>query len=84
MTLPDATTAPDLWDVPLALDRGRRRANHRYVRSGRTQTGNTLEDLGWFVIDNLPVELIPKVTELGGSRGSSNPAGCGAGGGHQR
>ena len=32
--------------------------------AGRTQAGNTLEDLGWFVIDNLPVELIPKVAEL--------------------
>lgn len=32
--------------------------------AGRTQFGNTLEDLGWFVIDNIPVELIPKVAEL--------------------
>jgi UPF0042 nucleotide-binding protein len=32
--------------------------------AGRTQFGNTLEDLGWFVIDNLPSELIPKVAEL--------------------
>ena len=32
--------------------------------AGRTQVGNTLEDLGWFVVDNLPSELIPKVTEL--------------------
>lgn len=32
--------------------------------AGRTQVGNTLEDLGWFVIDNLPSELIPKVSEL--------------------
>lgn len=32
--------------------------------AGRSQAGNTLEDLGWFVIDNLPVELIPKVAEL--------------------
>ena len=32
--------------------------------AGRTQVGNTLEDLGWFVIDNMPVELIPKVAEL--------------------
>lgn len=31
---------------------------------GRTQVGNTLEDHGWFVIDNLPSELIPKVAEL--------------------
>ncbi|CAN5574724.1 RNase adapter RapZ [soil metagenome] len=32
--------------------------------AGRTSVGNTLEDLGWFVIDNLPSELIPKVAEL--------------------
>ena len=32
--------------------------------AGRTQFGNNLEDLGWFVIDNLPPELIPKVADL--------------------
>ena len=32
--------------------------------AGRTQFGDHLEDLGWFVIDNIPVELIPKVAEL--------------------
>lgn len=32
--------------------------------AGRTGFGDALEDLGWFVIDNLPVELIPKVAEL--------------------
>lgn len=32
--------------------------------AGRTQVGKTLEDLGWFVIDNLPSELVPKVAEL--------------------
>ena len=32
--------------------------------AGRTQFGNHLEDLGWFVIDNLPPELIPKVADL--------------------
>ena len=41
--------------------------------AGRTQVGNTLEDLGWFVIDNLPSELIPKVAELARFR-SSSPA----------
>jgi UPF0042 nucleotide-binding protein len=40
---------------------------------GRTQVGNTLEDLGWFVIDNLPSELIPKVAELARFR-SPTPA----------
>jgi UPF0042 nucleotide-binding protein len=32
--------------------------------AGRTQAGNALEDLGWFVIDNLPSELIPRLAEL--------------------
>ena len=37
--------------------------------AGRSQAGNCLEDLGWFVIDNLPPELIPKVADLAiGSR----------------
>lgn len=42
--------------------------------AGRTQVGNTLEDLGWFVIDNLPSELIPKVSELARFKaGSTTP-----------
>ena len=32
--------------------------------AGRSQAANHLEDLGWFVIDNLPPTLIPKVAEL--------------------
>ena len=39
--------------------------------AGRSQAADNLEDLGWFVIDNVPVELIPKVGELAGARGSS-------------
>lgn len=35
--------------------------------AGRSQVANFLEDLGWFVIDNLPSALIPKVSELAGS-----------------
>ncbi|MGZ4760779.1 MAG: RNase adapter RapZ, partial [Acidimicrobiales bacterium] len=38
---------------------------------GRSQAANSLEDLGWFVIDNLPPALIPKVSELASSEGSS-------------
>ena len=38
---------------------------------GRSEAAADLEDLGWFVIDNVPVELIPKVGELAGARGSS-------------
>lgn len=32
---------------------------------GRSQAGDILEDQGWFVIDNLPPSLMPKVAELG-------------------
>ena len=38
--------------------------------AGRSQTGATFEDLGWFVIDNMPTALITKVAELVGSPGS--------------
>ncbi|MDZ7734155.1 MAG: RNase adapter RapZ [Acidimicrobiia bacterium] len=38
---------------------------------GRTQAGDHLEDLGWFVIDNLPPSLIPKVAELARAPGST-------------
>jgi UPF0042 nucleotide-binding protein len=33
--------------------------------AGRSAAGDVLEDLGFFVIDNLPPSLIPKITELG-------------------
>jgi UPF0042 nucleotide-binding protein len=39
--------------------------------AGRTQAANALEDLGWFVIDNLPASLIDKVAELAQAPGSS-------------
>lgn len=39
--------------------------------AGRSQAANDFEDLGWFVIDNLPPALIPKVTELADSPGSA-------------
>jgi UPF0042 nucleotide-binding protein len=38
--------------------------------AGRSTAGATLEDLGWFVIDNLPPALIAKVSELVGGSGS--------------
>ena len=38
--------------------------------AGRSQVGNSLEDLGWYVIDNLPPELIPSVTELALGQGA--------------
>jgi UPF0042 nucleotide-binding protein len=37
--------------------------------AGRSSAADVLEDLGFFVIDNLPPALIPKVAELGRSGG---------------
>ena len=34
--------------------------------AGRSTAADALEDLGWFVIDNLPPALIPKIAELAG------------------
>lgn len=39
--------------------------------AGRTEVTRNLEDLGWFIIDNLPAELIPKVAELASARGAN-------------
>jgi len=38
--------------------------------AGRSTAAATFEDLGWFVIDNLPPALIPKVAELASRPGS--------------
>jgi RNase adapter protein RapZ len=40
--------------------------------AGRSTTAAALEDLGWFVIDNLPPALITKVADLVGRPGSEN------------
>ncbi len=37
--------------------------------AGRSVAGGALEDLGWFVIDNLPAGLVSKVGELASSTG---------------
>jgi UPF0042 nucleotide-binding protein len=39
--------------------------------AGRSQAAATLEDLGWFVIDNMPTALITKVAELATVPGST-------------
>lgn len=50
--------------------------------AGRSQAGKSLEDLGWFVIDNLPAELIPKVGELARFQGGDpSPVALVVGGG---
>jgi len=42
--------------------------------AGRSNAADDLEDLGWFVVDNLPVTLIDKIVELG-SASAAGPAG---------
>lgn len=37
--------------------------------AGRSEAAKVLEDLGWFVVDNLPPSLIPKMAELAGRPG---------------
>ncbi len=44
--------------------------------AGRSQAADDLEDLGWFVVDNLPVVLIDKVVELSGEAGGEIPKLC--------
>jgi UPF0042 nucleotide-binding protein len=39
--------------------------------AGRSSAADNLEDLGWFVIDNLPAPLISKVVELASTPGSA-------------
>jgi UPF0042 nucleotide-binding protein len=36
--------------------------------AGRSQAADDLEDLGWFVVDNLPLELLDKIIELGSDK----------------
>src|SRR3954452_22214262 len=38
--------------------------------AGRSQAADTFEDLGWFVIDNMPTALLSKVMELVTAPGS--------------
>jgi UPF0042 nucleotide-binding protein len=37
--------------------------------SGKSSAANTLEDMGFFCVDNLPVDLVPKLLELTNSGG---------------
>ena len=43
--------------------------------AGRTTAANVFEDLGWYVIDNLPPELIQQVADLARRAGSGGPSG---------
>lgn len=40
--------------------------------AGRSSVANTLEDLGWFVIDNMPLQLVGKVAELAETPGGQH------------
>ena len=40
--------------------------------AGRSTAADVLEDQGWFVIDNMPVALMPKVAELADAPGSAS------------
>ncbi len=43
--------------------------------AGRTTAGNVFEDLGWYVIDNLPAPLIHDVADLARRAGTAGPGG---------
>ncbi len=51
--------------------------------AGRSTAAKVLEDLGWFVVDNLPPELITTVVELGERAGTGGPGGDPEGGAEQ-
>jgi RNase adapter protein RapZ len=73
----DASTGPDDARPLMSVtdDRGPTRPHILIVSgmsgAGRSTATNALEDLGWFVIDNLPPTLINRVVELGFTPGSS-------------
>jgi UPF0042 nucleotide-binding protein len=41
--------------------------------AGRSTVGNALEDLGWYVVDNLPPQMLTPLVELAGRAGTSLP-----------
>lgn len=41
--------------------------------AGRSTVGNALEDLGWFVVDNLPPQMLRPLIDLAGRAGSNLP-----------
>ncbi|AWB90596.1 RNase adapter RapZ [Homoserinimonas hongtaonis] len=41
--------------------------------AGRSTVGNALEDLGWYVVDNLPPQMLRPLVELAGRAGGSLP-----------
>jgi UPF0042 nucleotide-binding protein len=41
--------------------------------AGRSTVGNALEDLGWYVVDNLPPQMLTPLVDLAGRAGDSLP-----------
>ena len=41
--------------------------------AGRSTVGNALEDLGWYVVDNLPPQMLRPLVELAGKAGNNLP-----------
>jgi UPF0042 nucleotide-binding protein len=41
--------------------------------AGRSTVGNALEDLGWYVVDNLPPQMLEPISELFGLTKTPNP-----------
>lgn len=41
--------------------------------AGRSTVGNALEDLGWYVVDNLPPQMLRPLVELAGHAGNALP-----------
>src|ERR1700709_1873611 len=41
--------------------------------AGRSTVGNALEDLGWYVVDNLPPQMLRPLVELAGRAGNNLP-----------
>jgi UPF0042 nucleotide-binding protein len=41
--------------------------------AGRSTVGNALEDLGWYVVDNLPPQMLRPLVELAGRAGDTLP-----------
>ncbi len=69
-------SAPDGHDSPADdLDQPSRRPQILIITgmsgAGRTTAADVIEDLGWFVIDNLPPTLIGRVSDLAFAPGSS-------------
>jgi UPF0042 nucleotide-binding protein len=43
--------------------------------AGRSNAADDLEDIGWFVVDNLPITLMDKIVELGSASSAATPSG---------